>query len=200
MSGFLDPRIRPLVEALSSLEGVGTYSSCEGHNAGEGWSDNYTAPHATFMCDNQETLTFIADRLWKTAWRMVLNDAAVTKGTASHYTLRYVSRDPSVGHSISDIQAEIPEITELLGGKRDQELEDNFPVLVCENCGSADELNISASLSVGLSYPGRGWIPALSIDWDASDVSFFCYGCDGESEPDDPSATFEDLLHRGRIA
>lgn len=132
MTDSLEPRIRPLVESLSSLEGVSTFSSCEGHDDRDSTEWNYTAPHVTFNCESEETLKLVCDALRDTSWRVVLDDAAFNQGGSHHYTLRYVSRDPAVGIPISELQSEIEVIAELLGGKGvSKDIEDNFPRIIC---------------------------------------------------------------------
>ena len=132
MTEFLEPKIKLLVEALNSWEGIKTYSSCEGHalhGSGPG-------PYVTFSCGDQKILGAISRKLIGTSWKIVLDDIAISK-KAIHYTLRYVFEDLYEKLELEKMQEEIPRIAELIkkgATDKPQIIEDMFPVLSCHEC------------------------------------------------------------------
>lgn len=195
MNAFIEPKIKPLVEALTSL-GIKTFSSCEGHEHEERWD----VPHVTFKCNDNELLSNISSKLFKTLWKIVLNDdkKALTVTTQEdgnkEYGLHYILRPiPELsGATLEDLQAEIPMIAKKLNESNEpQEIENRFPVLQCPNCEN-ESFTISGYMDFDLEY-SQARIPQLAFDWER-DINIICRECGEELEVDDPAFLFSEIL------
>ncbi len=60
-TSYLDPNVAPLCKAISSFDGISTFSSCEGHIEYNGESNYYVL----FTTKNQECLNVLTKELWK---------------------------------------------------------------------------------------------------------------------------------------
>lgn len=190
VNDFIEPKIKPLVEALNSWEGINTFSSCEGHNHED------RSPFVTFDCEDIEALQEISKNLFGTSWRIVLNDLAISKGDDHHYTLRYAPKNLFHEVSIKEIQEEIPKIADLLHveGSGPEEIKNSFPVLKCKYCGSEEFRINDCWLTFSLGYHERFRLPMFEINFNDPDILFHCYDCMEELELEDPESTLIKLL------
>ena len=107
MTDFLEPKIEPLVEALSSYRGIETFSSCD-EQCFE--SD----PHVSFRCRDTDALKAITQKLSGTSWKIVIEDWP-SGGTGNIlYTLRYVPFGLFRGMTLETIYDDIKHISKLL--------------------------------------------------------------------------------------
>lgn len=195
MTEFLEPKIKLLVEALNSWEGIKTYSSCEGHalhGSGPG-------PYVTFSCDDQKILGAISRKLIGTSWKIVLDDVAISK-KAIHYTLRYVFEDLYEKLELEKMQAEIPRIAELIkkgATDKPQVIEDMFPVLRCHECNKNSFLIIS-NMMLRLGYESNTLSPRLLV-YSNSSGKICCDNCDSELIFENPIDKIMELITRTHI-
>ena len=158
MTDFLEPKIKPLVEALNSWPGIKTFSSCEGHET-PGWQ---SIPHVTFMCDDDGTLREICERLRGTRWKITLED--FSHGSDLHLTLRYLPKSLEDRPTTQELQAGIPSIADMLHCKTMFEpprIENTFPVVTCRACGETS-FRVQAQIDFHLGYED-GLYPKLVI-------------------------------------
>ena len=158
MTDFLEEKIRPLVEALSTWPDIKTFSSCEGHpTEGPG-----SIPHVAFRCDDTDTLSDLCRRLKDTHWTITLQDFAITsEGVA--YTLRPVPGELQESMILEEVQSEISQISELISKEGVKpEIENHFPVRECPECGGTS-FDIAAVIAFELGYK-RDIIPKLTFD------------------------------------
>jgi len=192
MIDFLEPKIKILVEALTSWEGVRTYSSCEGHDSqGSG-----PGPYVTFSCDNQKMLRAISKKLVGTSWKIVLDDVAISKNDI-HYTLRYVFEDLYETLSIETMQAEIPRIAALVKSEtpdKPKAIENLFPVLRCPEC-NANSFLLNANMMLNLGYEPETLTPKLLI-YSRSSGKICCEKCASEIDFENPLDEIMGLITR----
>jgi len=195
MSEFLEPKIKLLVEALNSWEGVKTYSSCEGHELrGSG-----PGPYVTFSCDDKKILGAISKKLIGTSWKIVLDDIAISK-KAIHYTLRYVFEDLYEKLHLEKMQAEIPRIAELIKKEvtdKPQVIEDMFPVLRCPECNNNSFL-LKSNMMLSLGYESNTLNPRLLV-YSNSSGKICCDNCDSELDFENPIDKIMELIMRTHI-
>jgi len=195
MSEFLEPKIKSLVEALNSWEGVKTYSSCEGHELrGSG-----PGPYVTFSCDDKKILGAISKKLIGTSWKIVLDDIAISK-KAIHYTLRYVFEDLYEKLHLEKMQAEIPRIAELIKKEvtdKPQVIEDMFPVLRCPECNNNSFL-LKSNMMLSLGYESNTLNPRLLV-YSNSSGKICCDNCDSELDFENPIDKIMELIMRTHI-
>jgi len=195
MSEFLEPKIKLLVEALNSWEGIKTYSSCEGHELrGSG-----PGPYVTFSCDDKKILGAISKKLIGTSWKIVLDDIAISK-KAIHYTLRYVFEDLYEKLHLEKMQAEIPRIAELIKKEvtdKPQVIEDMFPVLRCPECNNNSFL-LKSNMMLSLGYESNTLNPRLLV-YSNSSGKICCDNCDSELDFENPIDKIMELIMRTHI-
>ena len=191
MTDFLEPKIKPLVEALNTWPGIRTFSSCEGHETSGGQS----IPHVTFMCKDDGTLREICERLRGTAWKIALED--FSHGPELHFTLRYLPRSLGDQPTIDELQAGIASIADML--RRDTVLdppriENTFPVEVCPTCGETS-FGVQAQIEFDLVYGDRLY-PTLAIQ-EIQAARITCNHCSAEIKTGQRAVTRTwDMIHR----
>jgi hypothetical protein len=195
MTEFLESKIKSLVEALNSWEGIKTYSSCEGHN----FPGSGPGPYVTFSCGDKKILGAISRKLIGTSWKIVLDDIAISK-KAIHYTLRYVFEDLYENLSLEKMQAEISRIAELIKKgvpEKPQVIEDMFPVLRCPECKKNSFL-IKANMILSLGYESKTLNPRLLV-YSNSSGEICCDNCGSELDFENPIDNIIELITRTHI-
>ena len=151
MTDFVEPKIRPLVEALNTWPGIETFSSCEGHEN----RDSKSIPHVTFTCRDEADLREICERLRGTRWTITLEDFSY--GAELHYTLRYTPKSLNERPLLQELQEMIPAIADLLRTGthfRPHRIRNFFPRLECPQC-HARVFRVEADVRFGLAYADR---------------------------------------------
>ena len=197
MTSFIDPKIRPLVEALNSWEGVETYSSCEGH-------EGETNPFVSFSCGDKKTVRRICEKLHEreTTWRISIDDTVKTYAEDADfvYTLSSLPVNLIIESGMKEIQDEIPEIAEILVGgvnnpQKAKQIKNNFPVMKCPHCGS-ESFKIDANITFYLHYGKRSRRPILEGEDFPEYADFECVECRNSLELEGPEDEFCKLLGR----
>ena len=193
MTHFVEPKIRPLVEALHSWQGIETFSSCEGHPNSSG---PRSIPHVTFTCEHAHCLKELCAGLKGTGWKITLDDLAT--GPDVHYTLRYVPNNLNERRTLEEIQAQVHSIADIICPNAcdlddSGPVKDNYPVLNCPNCDGAS-LWVEADICFDLEY-SEDVYPAMQIRQVPSG-KIVCKECSEEIRVDDPAGEIWQLINR----